>query len=241
MGDASGYTAAPPLPIDGVVADVRLTYVRRMYGYLMVGIGSLVAIEVLLFATGLGHAFADRIIAWDYLGWPLVLGGYTLLTWIATSFAEGPDEHGTHRIAYAMLIAAEVLLLTPVLGLAFALPELQGTVGQAAAISTLGFIGLSGIAITSARDFTFLGSVVRWAAVVGVLLIVVALFVGFTLAAWFSVAMIAVAGGAILWETQQVLRTHYEGTEFAAAMKLFSSVTLLFWYVLRLLMAARRE
>lgn len=240
MAEAQGHTPAPPV-VGTAPVDVRLAYMRRMYGHLMAGIGILVAAEVLLFTTGLGHAIGAWFVEVGGLGWGLVLGAYSLVTWIATSFATGPDEHGTHRIAYGAMIAGQVLLLTPLLGVAFTLPELQGTVGRAAAVSTLGFVGLSGIALTSSKDFSFLGAILRWLAVVLVLLAVVAAVAGMHLGAVLSVAMVAFAGTAILWETQQVLRTHEPGTEFAAAMQLFSSVMLLFWYALRLFMESERS
>lgn len=235
-----GYTPAPPV-VGTAAVDVRLAYLRRMYGHLMTGIGILVAVEVLLFATGLGHGIGAWLVEMGGVGWSLVLGAYSLLMWVATAFATGPDEHGTHRIAYGAMILAEALLLTPLLGVAFALPELQGTVGRAAAVSTLGFVGLSGVAITSGEAFSFRGAILRWAGVVLVLLVVVAAVAGLNLGAVLSVAMVAFAGTAILWETQQVLRTQQPGTEFSAAMQLFSSVMLLFWYVLRLFMESRRS
>ena len=50
------------------------------------------------------------------------------------------------------------------------------------------------------KDFSFLGALLKWAGVVALLLIVAAVFFGFQLGAIFSVAMIALAGGAILLE-----------------------------------------
>jgi FtsH-binding integral membrane protein len=100
---------------------------------------------------------------------------------------------------------------------------------------------LTGVALTSSKDFSFLGSILKWVGIAALLLIVVSVFTGFNLGAWFSVAMIAFAGGAILWETQQILRNYPEGTELLAAIQLFASVMLLFWYVLRLVMSFSRD
>ena len=62
---------------------------------------------------------------------------------------------------------------------------------------------------------------------------------GFQLGTWFSLAMIGFAGAAILYETQVILRETPPGRETVAAMALFSSLALLFWYVLRLFMERR--
>jgi hypothetical protein len=62
---------------------------------------------------------------------------------------------------------------------------------------------------------------------------------GFELGTYFSVAMVALAGGAILYDTSNVLRRYPEDRYVAAALALFASVALMFWYVLRLFMAGR--
>ncbi len=73
-----------------------------------------------------------------------------------------------------------------------------------------------------------------WAAVMSLVLIVAALLFGFELGVWFSVAMVALAGGAILYQTQTILRTYPDGAHVGAAVQLFASMMLLFWYVLRI-------
>lgn len=239
MSETQGFTPAPPLPIADAAVDVRFDYMRRTYGYLMAGIAVFVAIEVFLFSTGLGYDLADLIFGFGGIGWLVILGGFSIVNWLATTYALKAETAGGRMTAYGAIILAQALIFTPMLAIAFSIPELEGTVGQAAAISTVGFVGLSGVAITSSKDFSFLGSMLKWLGVAALVLIVVSVFVGFNLGAWFSVAMIAFAGGAILWETQQILRTYPEGTELLASIQLFSSVMLLFWYVLRLVMSMR--
>ena len=53
---------------------------------------------------------------------------------------------------------------------------------------------------------------------------------------WFSVDMIAIAGASILYDTSQILH-HYSSDQYVgAALELFASIALLFWYILRLLL-----
>jgi len=63
---------------------------------------------------------------------------------------------------------------------------------------------------------------------------VLSLFTTITLGTWFAVAMIVLMGGYILYETSDVMRTFPTNMHVAAALMLFSSLTTLFWYVLRL-------
>jgi uncharacterized protein len=67
-------------------------------------------------------------------------------------------------------------------------------------------------------------------------LIVGSVLFGTGLGMWFSVAMVGFAGAAILYSTQQVYRHYPPEAEIPAAMNLFSSIALLFWYVLQILM-----
>jgi hypothetical protein len=68
-------------------------------------------------------------------------------------------------------------------------------------------------------------------------LILCGFFFGLSLGVWFSVAMVGLASGYILYETSNILH-HYRTDQYvAASLALFASVTLMFWYVLRLLMA----
>ena len=53
----------------------------------------------------------------------------------------------------------------------------------------------------------------------------------------FSAAMIVFACGWILYDTSNVLHHYRIGQHVAASLALFASVALLFWYVLRLVMA----
>ena len=73
-----------------------------------------------------------------------------------------------------------------------------------------------------------------WGGMCSLLLIGAALLFGFELGVWFSLAMIALAGASILYQTQTVMRRYPEEAYVGAAVQLFASVMLLFWYVLRL-------
>ena len=102
-----------------------------------------------------------------------------------------------------------------------------------------GFAGLTGIAFWTRKDFSFLGGILRWAFILAIVAIVAGVLFGFQLGTWFSVAMVGLAGAAILYDTSNVLHHFPEDRYVAAALQLFASVALMFWYVLRLFIAAR--
>ena len=53
--------------------------------------------------------------------------------------------------------------------------------------------------------------------------------------------MIGVAGAAILYDTSNVIHHFPQDRYVAAALTLFASVALMFWYVLRLFMGSSRD
>ena len=76
-----------------------------------------------------------------------------------------------------------------------------------------------------------------WGGVLALVAIVGAVIFGFELGTWFSVAMVGFAGAAILYDTSNVLHHYPEDRYVAAALALFASVALMFWYILRLFMS----
>ena len=111
----------------------------------------------------------------------------------------------------------------------------QPTVITSAALVTLvGFAALTTVAFTTRKDFSFLGGLIRWGGILALLAIVAGVVFGFELGTFFSVAMVGLAGAAILYDTSNVLHHFPEDRYVAASMQLFASVALMFWYVLRI-------
>jgi FtsH-binding integral membrane protein len=68
---------------------------------------------------------------------------------------------------------------------------------------------------------------------------VLSLVFGFNLGIVFAVGMVLLAAGQILYETSQVM-AHADPEEYVgAALSLFSSIALLFWYVIQIVMKMR--
>ena len=213
-------------------AEVRTAFMGRVYARLVAGVAAFVLIELYLFTSGLAVAITEFIFS---TSWLLILGGFMVVSWLANSVALRATTPGSQWGGYLLLVAANALIFAPMLVIA----ELQvpGTVAQAGQYAIGGFVVLSVIAHRSSRDFTWLGASLRWFGVLALVAIVIAVVTGSALGTWFSLAMIGFAGAAILYETQVILRETPPGRETVAAMALFSSLALLFWYVLRLFMS----
>lgn len=109
-----------------------------------------------------------------------------------------------------------------------------------AVLTVLLFAGFTITAATARVDFSFLRGVLILASLLALGLIAVSILFGFTLGVVFSVAMIGLATGAILYSTPNLM-LHYRTDQYvAASLSLFAAVALLFYYVLMILVSLRR-
>ena len=96
---------------------------------------------------------------------------------------------------------------------------------------------VTAIAVLTRKDFSFLGGLLRWGFIVAIVLIVAGVLFSFELGTFFAVAMIGLAGAAILYDTSNILHHYPEDKHVAASLQLFASVALMFWYVLSLFLS----
>ena len=230
-----------PIPVAALGVDQRVQFIRRTYGHLAAAIVAFVAIEAVAFSLGIGQTVSNALLSTG-AGWLLVLGGFILVGTMASRTAARSTSLTAQRGALAAYVVLEALIFMPLLWLAHLQSLALGggsVIAPAGLITLLGFAALTGVAVTSKRDFTFLGGILKWAGIVALLAIVGAVLFGAQLGTWFSVAMIGFAGASILFSTSRILRHFPEDRYVSAALELFASVALMFWYVLRLMMASR--
>ncbi len=213
----------------------RGEFITRVYQHLLVAIGAFIAFEALLINLGVAEAMWD-FIAGNSAAWLLLLGGFMVVNWVATTAAHDVLEPSRQYAGLFAMAAAQALIFAPFLHYFFEVqPNGTSTVVAAAVITIVGFAGLSAVAFVTRRDLSFLRPLLLWGGVCALVLIFAAVLFGLELGIWFSVAMIALAGASILYQTQTILRRYPSEAYVGASVQLFASVMLLFWYVLRLL------
>ncbi len=220
----------------------RGDFLVRVYQHLGAALVAFVAFEALLFNLGVAGKLYD-FIAKSGRGyvWLLILGAFMIVSWMATSAAHDILNPQRQYLGLFGIAAAESLIFAPFLYYFFRVADDGATdVWVAAAITAVGFVGLTGVGLVTRRDLSFIRPIMLWAGLCALLLIVSAALFGLHLGVWFSVAMIALAGGSILYQTQTIIRRYPSEAYVGAAVQLFASVMLLFWYVLRLVGAMRR-
>ena len=221
-------------PVAHLDAESRATFVVQTYLHLMGSICAFAAIEIFLFKSGMAEPMAAAMLGTN---WLFVLGAFMIVGWFASSASHRATSMLTQYGALILFVVAEAIIFVPMLFMAqYYAP---GVIESAATVTLVGFAGLTVVAFVSRKDFSFLGSVLRWGFIVALVLIAASVLFGFNMGTLFSVAMIALAGGAILYNTSGILHHYPQDRHVAASLELFSSVALLFWYVLRLFMSRR--
>ena len=112
---------------------------------------------------------------------------------------------------------------------------------QAGIITLALFGGLTALVFFTRVDFSFLRSVLVIGGFVSLGLIVAGAIFGFDLGLWFSLLMVGLAGGGILYETYNIKNVYQTNQYVGAALQMFSSIMLLYWYVLRILLSLMRR
>ncbi|MBW4622713.1 MAG: Bax inhibitor-1 family protein [Cyanosarcina radialis HA8281-LM2] len=213
----------------------RAVFIQRTYTHLAGAVGAFILVEFLLFQLGIAEAMF-HFIASSRFTWLAILGGFALLGWLARSLTAKADSVQTQYAGLGIYVIAEALIFAPILYIAAFFSD--GNAIPTAGILTLFlFGGLTTVAFTTRKDFSFLGSILKIAAFVALGLIVCSVIFNFSLGLIFSAAMVVFAAAAILYDTSNVIH-HYSTNQYvAASLELFASVALLFWYVLQIVMS----
>ncbi len=226
-------TYAPPVITQG--EDARVAFMMKVYQHIGLALAAFMGMEFLLFSSGLAETFYDWFAGGGGGRWLLFLGGFMVGSWIANQAVVDLSNPGRQYAGLFGMAALYSVLFAPFLYYVFNVQDSANDVWAAAVITGIGFAGLSAVAWFTRKDLSFIRPLIMWGGVAALVLIVGAVIFGFNLGTWFSVGMIALAGAAILYTTQEALRRYPEQAYVAAAVQLFSSIMTMFWYVLRIL------
>jgi FtsH-binding integral membrane protein len=223
--------------------DARRAFIRNTYTHLAAAIYAFVALEWLFISLGWDEA-AVQMLGNTPMAWLLVLGGFFIVSVVANRWAQSDTSPAMQYAGLFLYVIAEALIFLPLLAMAkFQTTEIPGfggvnIIGAAGVTTLVIFGGLTAVVLLTKKDFSFLGSFLRLAMFAALALIVLSMFgFGLNLGIWFVWAMVVLASGYILYYTSNVLH-HYRTDQYvAAALALFASVALLFWYVLQLFMS----
>lgn len=229
---------ASPYAVSSQSVDVRAEFIRKTYMHLALAIAAFAALEWVFFQIPMMVKLAATMTG-GY-NWLIVMGAFFGISILANKWANSNTSRSTQYLGLGIYVVAMAIMTLPLLLLADLVgSSITGTnlIFNAAIITVAMVAGITAIAFTTKKDFSFLGGFIKIAIFIALGAIVLSMIFGFTLGIVFSAVMVIVASASILHETSNIIH-HYNTNQYvAASLGLFASVVLLFWYVLRLLMS----
>lgn len=226
-------------PVAQAPIETRTDFVRKVYIHLAGAIGLFAILESLLISMGAGEVAMSLLGASRY-SWLAVLAAFMGVSWIANKWAYGGASKSTQYAGLILYTLAEAVIFLPLIMLAFI--KEPAAIGKAGVVTGFMVLGLTAIAFTTKKDFTFLGGFLKIACLIALGLIVAGVFMPSLMTGmgiWFSIAMVAVCAGSILYNTSAIMYHYAPGQHVAASLSLFASVATMFWYVLRIFLSSR--
>lgn len=220
-------------------ASDRLAFIRRTYGLLAVAILAFVGLEAALVPT-IGMDVLKMLFSVKF-GWLAVIGLCMLGSWVANSMAHSETSTSTQFAGLGLMVLIEAAIFLPLLALAeYKFPGEQIAL-KAGGMTLLVFGGLTASVFISGKDFSFMGSALTILGFAAMGLILFSIIFGMSLGIWFAFAMVGLASGYILYDTSNILHHYRTDQHVGAALALFSSVMLLFWYIIQIFMYSSED
>ncbi|MBA3463278.1 MAG: Bax inhibitor-1 family protein [Deltaproteobacteria bacterium] len=229
----------------------RLRFIRLTYLHLLLAILAFAGLEYLLMTNPfLVEKVSIPFVTFALGGrwnWGIVLAVFMAVSWVADYWASHSKSRAMQYAGLGFYVIAEAVIFVPLLAIVAVKTQAILARGGAdpniirdSAYVTLAVFGaLTASVFITKKDFSFLRSGLMMASGAALMLIVLSLAFGFNLGLVFSIGMVLLAAGYILFQTSQVLAHYDPRNHVAASLALFSSVALMFWYVIRIFMRAR--
>jgi FtsH-binding integral membrane protein len=217
----------------------RAEFIKKTYTHLAGAVGAFILLETFLIQSGIAEILTTALMG-SRFSWLAILAAFSVLGWLSRELAGKADSVSLQYSGLGLYVAVEAILFAPLIFIANNLydPTIVPTAGI---LTSLMFAGLTAVAFTTGKDFTFLGGALKIGGCVALGLIICSVLFGFTLGVFFSVMMVGFAMAAILYDTSKIMHHYTKDQYVAASLELFASVALLFWYVLQILMSLSRR
>ncbi len=214
----------------------RANFIKRTYVHLAGAIAAFAIVETLLLRSGVADSFM-QLLSGSRWSWLIVLGAFMLVSTVANNWAHSGISREKQYMGLGLFVVAEAIIFMPLIYMALA-RDPSGTLLQNAAVVTAALVGgLTFTAFSTKINFSFMGRALMIGGFVAMGIIVAGMIFNFTLGLWFSGAMILFAGASVLYSTSNIIHEYHTEQHVAASLSLFSSVGLLFWYILQFMMS----
>lgn len=222
--------------VQSVSSTDQRSFLLKTYSHLLLGIVLFFAFGYILYTLKVGlivaSLFSNTIMT--FVGFGL----FVLASTTAQSFAMQKSSKLVQYSALALYMLVEAVFFSPLFLVAVSLKIIV----PALIITMAIFATLTAIVMITGKDFSFLRSILFYVgfAVFG-MIILGFFFPALVTGIGFAIFMILFAGAYILYDTSRVLREMDKTNYIGASVSLLASFILLFWYIVRFLLAFGRR
>lgn len=214
----------------------RTAFIQRTYLHLAGAVALFVGVEFVLLNL-IGPQMQNQVLgamAGSRWSWLLVIGAFMGVSYLAQSFADQEANPALQYLGLGLFSVAEAVVMFPLLAIANRIdPSILPSAGV---LTLIVFGGLTATVFVTKADFSAMGKYLWWGGILSIGVVLCAMFFNFQIGIWYSVAMVALMSGYILYDTSNVLHKYRTTQHVAAALALFASLATLFYYIVRFLM-----
>ncbi len=212
--------------------DARLAFMRRTYLLL----GGAIVLFVILTSALVNSPLAEpliKLMLGTRFSWLLVMGIFMGVGFAADWCAQNVKSTPMQYFGLGLGVLGYSIIFVPMLYMA--VHYSSSHVLPAAALTTLSvFSVLTGFVLVSKRDFSMLRTGLVVFSALSLAAIAGGILFGFNLGLGFSILMVGLSAGYVVYYTSNVLHHYRTDQHVAAALALFSAIAMMFWYILRM-------
>ena len=212
----------------------RAGFIRRTYLHLGGAILAFIGVETALIQSGIAESFVHLLQGGMWM-WLVVMGLFMVTSYVANNWAHSAISKEMQYAGLGLFVVAEAIVFMPLIYIA--LRKAPDILCHAALLTLVLVAGITFTAFTTRKNFSFLGPVLNIGGLIALGVIAASILFGFTLGLVFSGIMIVFAAASVLYSTSNIIHEYNTDQHVAASLSLFSSVGLMFWYIVQFLMS----
>ena len=223
------------VPVSALSDTEKVAFYKKTYSHVAAGVLAFFLAEYVLLQS---DALVDFMLSMTQgYRWLIMLGGFMFMTNYAESTALKTTDTNKQYLAFGLYVLAEAIIFIPLIYIAMMMTNGAELINQAAIVTLSLFGGLTAVVFVTKKDFSFLRSALTVGFFIAIGLIIAGSLFGFDMGLWFSVGMCVLAAGSILYQTSNLVHKYSNDQYIPAAIGLFASLMLLFWYVLSIFLS----
>jgi len=242
QSSAQSQWAGGSMPVAAADEETRADFIRKTYLHVAGAIAAMIGLLTVYFVAApqaLQVNIAQALTANKWI-WLLVLGLWFGAGYLANALTASPGSKGKQYAGLGLYVVVMAVVMLPILTF-LKFTGQAGLIGQAAILTLVIFGSLTVFVMVTGANFSFLRGIIGIGMGVAMAVILASILFEFNLGLWLTIPVIALLCGSILYQTSSVMNEFPVGFHVAAALGLFSTVAVLFLWILDLFMHLQSE